>query len=217
MTTSAFLARIQLNPHSRDVQRDLRYATEMHKTLMRMVPNDLGDTPRRDTGLLYRLDETEHASILLVQATTPLTPNRLPAGYGTADLKDLAPMFSALRRGLAVRYRITVNAAKRERLPLEDKGRRGRVIPLAGADADQWWAQRAEASGLRLHTALATTTNPVVSRRKDVNPVKHSLIRYDGSATVTDPQLLTTALLDGIGRGKSYGAGLLSLAPAPLR
>ncbi|MFD5029361.1 type I-E CRISPR-associated protein Cas6/Cse3/CasE [Streptomyces sp. NPDC058405] len=217
MTTGAFLARIRLNPHSREVQRDLRYATEMHKTLMRMVPDDLGDTPRRDTGLLYRLDETEHTSILLVQAATPLTPDRLPAGYGTTDLKDLSPMFSALRKGLSVHYRITVNAAKRERLPLEDKGRRGRVIPLVGADADQWWTRRAEGSGLHLRSALATTSNPVVSGRSDVSPVKHSLIRYDGSATVTDPELLTTALLAGIGRGKSYGAGLLSLAPAPLR
>ncbi len=44
--------------------------------------------------------------------------------------------------------------------------------------------------------------------------MRHSLIRYDGTATVTDPTALTQAVLTGIGRGKPYGAGLLSLAPA---
>lgn len=214
MSTEAALARIRLNPHSREVQRDLRDATQMHKTLMRMVPDDLGDTPRQDTGLLFRIDETEHASTLLVQATTSLAPDRLPAGYGHTEVKDLAPMFAALRKGLTVRYRITVNPAKRERLPLEHKNRRGKILPLAGAEADEWWTRRASEAGLQIHTLLPTPQRPVRPRGKDAAPMRHSLIRYDGTATVIDPDPLIPALLAGIGRGKSYGAGLLSLAPA---
>lgn len=217
MTTEAFLARIRLNPNSADVQRDLRYATELHKTLMRMVPDELGDTPRHDTGLLYRLDETEHESLLLVQTTTSLATHRLPGGYGIAEVKNLAPMFAALRKDLTVRYRVTVNPAKRERLPLGQKGRRGKVIPLVGAEADQWWTRHATEAGLHLHSSLATSLRPAISRRNDTNQVKHCLIRYDGTATVADPQALKATLLSGIGRGKSYGAGLLSLAPVPAR
>src|SRR5690606_6191384 len=112
------LARIRLNPHSRDVQRDLRDATQMHRTVMRMVPDNLGDAPRQQTGLLYRLEETDTSSTLLVQAAQ-LDPARLPDDYGQADIKSLTPMFSALRKGLGVRYRIVLNPAKRERLPLQ--------------------------------------------------------------------------------------------------
>lgn len=213
MNTGATLARIQLNPHSREVQRDLRDATQMHKTLMRLVPDHLGDTPRQDTGLLFRLDETDDASTLLVQAATPLDPNRLPTGYGRTEVKDLAGMFTALRTGLTVRYRATVNPVKCQRLPLEQKNKRGKVIPLAGAEADQWWTRRATAAGLHLHTLLPTPQRPVRPRRGETSSMRHSLIRYDGTATVTDAQALAAALLTGIGRGKSYGAGLLSLAP----
>lgn len=39
-------------------------------------------------------------------------------------------------------------------------------------------------------------------------------MRYDGTAIVTDPDALAEAVLVGIGRAKSYGAGLLSLARA---
>lgn len=211
--TTASLARIRLNPHSRAVQRDLRDATQLHKTLMRLVPDNLGNTPRQDAGLLYRLDEDQHASILLVQATSPLTPDRLPSHYGQIEVKDLAAMFTALRKDLAVRYRIVVNPSKRERLPQEGKKQLGKVIPLSGADAEQWWARRADGSGLHLHTVQGTSLR-AARAHSSTSAMRHNLIRYEGTATITDPQALTTALLDGIGRGKSYGAGLLTLAPA---
>ncbi|MEU5824909.1 type I-E CRISPR-associated protein Cas6/Cse3/CasE [Streptomyces sp. NPDC047803] len=214
MNDEPVIARIRLNPHSRDVQRDLRDATEMHRTVMRMVPDGLGDSPRHQAGLLYRLDETDTTSTLLVQAHR-LAPDSLPAGYGQADTKSLAPMFTALRKGLAVRYRIVLNPAKRERLPLETKGKRGRIVPLSGAEADQWWLRRAADAGLQLHILTPTNMPPIRPRRQNPNGMRHSLVRYDGTATVTDPDALHEAVLAGIGRGKPYGAGLLTLAPAP--
>jgi CRISPR system Cascade subunit CasE len=38
-------------------------------------------------------------------------------------------------------------------------------------------------------------------------------VRYDGHLIITDPDAFTTAILNGIGRAKAYGCGLLSLAP----
>ncbi|WP_329295615.1 type I-E CRISPR-associated protein Cas6/Cse3/CasE [Streptomyces pseudovenezuelae] len=212
MSPRAALARIRLNPHSRAVQRDLRDANDMHRSLMRLVPDHLGTSPRQTAGLLYRLDETDTTSTLLVQAAT-LDPSRLPDDYGHADVKDLTPMFNALKKGLAVRYRIVVNPVKTERLPLEQKGRRGKRIPLTGPDADHWWTSRAAEAGLDLHTVLPTPIAAIRHPPKGAPSIRHHLVRYDGTATVTDPDALTHAVLTGIGRAKSYGAGLISLAP----
>ncbi|MFE9558410.1 type I-E CRISPR-associated protein Cas6/Cse3/CasE [Streptomyces sp. NPDC006692] len=217
MTPAATLARIRLNPHSRDVQRDLRDATQMHKTLMRLLPDGLGPSPRHAGGLLFRLDQTDHATTVLVQAAHTIDPARLPTDYGTIELKDLTPMFTALRPGLGVRYRITVNPSKTQRLPLEQKGSRGKIIALTGPDADHWWQQRATAAGLHLNTLAPTPLDSVRPRGKDARPMRHHLTRYDGTATVTDPDALIHALLTGIGRAKPYGAGLLSLALASIR
>jgi CRISPR system Cascade subunit CasE len=213
MNDHPVIARIRLNPHSRDVQRDLRDATQMHRTVMRMVPEGLGDAPRHQAGLLYRLDETDTSTTLLVQAAT-LDPAHLPTGYGQADVKSLAPMFTALRKGLGVRYRIVLNPTKRERLSLEEKGKRGRIVPLSGPDADQWWLRRATEAGLNLHVLTPTSMEAARPRGRDAPRMRHNLLRYDGAATVTDPDALQDAITHGIGRGKPYGAGLLSLAPA---
>ncbi|MFE0463866.1 type I-E CRISPR-associated protein Cas6/Cse3/CasE [Kitasatospora sp. NPDC058965] len=213
MTPGATLARIRLNTASREVQRDLRDATQLHRTLMRLVPDDLGATPRHDTGLLYRVEQNARDTTILVQATCQLAPERLSNSYGQVDIKDLEPMLRAMRANLAVRYRIVLNPVKRERLPLDKKNQRGKVIPLSGAEADQWWARRATEAGLHLRTLQATPLNSPMPRR-EAPRIRHSLIRYDGTATVTDPKMLTLSLLAGIGRAKSYGAGLLSLAPA---
>ncbi|MEU5162259.1 type I-E CRISPR-associated protein Cas6/Cse3/CasE [Streptomyces sp. NPDC020875] len=207
------LARISLNPHSREVQRDLRDATQMHRTVMRMVPDGLGDSPRHQAGLLYRVDETDTTSTLLVQAHR-LDPAALPPGYGHTQIKSLTPMFTALRTGLPVRYRIVVNPSKRERPPHADLNTRGRIVALSGPDADQWWHRRAATAGLDVHILTPTNVHPVRPRTTQAAPMRHHLLRYDGTAAVTDPAALAEALRNGIGRAKPYGAGLLSLAPA---
>ena len=132
------LAQIRLNAESRAVQRDLRDATQMHRTVMRLIPEGLGDQPRLQAGLLYRLDLTSEAATLLVQVSgsTMDAARGLPRDYGKVTVKDLSPMFTALCSGMAVRYRIAANAAKRERLPLEERGKRGAMVPVTGTEAD---------------------------------------------------------------------------------
>lgn len=209
--TTATLARIRLNPRHRAVQRDLASAVDLHRTVMRLIPDDLGEQARTAAGLLFRLDEMPQTITLYVQSQATLDPARLPDGYGQADLRDLAPMFKALRTGTNVRYRIVASAIRRPR-PVD--GKKTPAVALSGAEADQWWAQRAQQAGLAVHTVLSNRLHPATSPRKLGENVYHTLTRFDGLAAVTDPDTLIAAILAGIGKGKPYGAGLLSLAPA---
>jgi CRISPR system Cascade subunit CasE len=130
------------------------------------------------------------------------------------QVKDLSPMFHALAPGRRVRYRIAANPAKRKRLPLEEKKKRGPIQALTGPEADQWWIRRAANAGLEVHTLLPTPLPALRSRVNGKTGMRHHLTNYDGTATITDPDALNQAVVAGIGRGKPYGAGLLSLAPA---
>ncbi|MER8009723.1 type I-E CRISPR-associated protein Cas6/Cse3/CasE [Streptomyces sp. NPDC094149] len=44
-------------------------------------------------------------------------------------------------------------------------------------------------------------------------PVSLVTVTFDGRLEITDPQLLRSALTQGIGKAKAYGCGLLTLAP----
>ncbi|MFF3544741.1 type I-E CRISPR-associated protein Cas6/Cse3/CasE [Streptomyces platensis] len=225
---TATLTHIHLNQTSTRVRKDLGDATRLHRTVMLLAPDHLGDHPRQEAGLLFRL---EHATLhtpptLLVQTHQPPNLNRLPTNYGTAQSRDLTPMLHHLTPGRRVRYRITANASTARRVlanhqPAPGKHQR-KITALHGDDALAWWHRRATSAGLTLTSADHIPVPAATTPSKDPNThtdkrrqgLLHALTRFDGLATITNPDQLRHALLTGIGRGKPYGAGLLSLAPA---
>ncbi|MEU6988528.1 type I-E CRISPR-associated protein Cas6/Cse3/CasE [Streptomyces sp. NPDC046324] len=218
-TTTAWLTRLRLNPASKAMQHDLRDAAALHRRIMTLAPDGLGDSPRARSGLLFRLDHDGTSTpTLLVQTNTPPELGGLPTDYAQAQTKDITPLLDALRPGLTVHYRILGNAIKRCG-PNSTEGRWKQAIPLYGADAEHWWATKAHAAGLTLHTVQTDTPDTLTARHhhthKPKTAVHHKATRFDGTATIHDAHALRLAMLTGIGRSKSYGCGLLSLAPAP--
>jgi CRISPR system Cascade subunit CasE len=209
---SSWLTRIVVNPRHRGVRADLHDAHRMHCRLMSLFPDDLGSDARHRTGLLYRLETTRTGdSVVLAQSTLQPDPSRLPAGYGTTQYRPLTPMLDALTGSMQVRYRLAANASKRA-WKGDDKHRPGQIVALSGDDAAQWWRDRASHHGLHLHTLQY---EPVAAARgeRDSDTIRHSITRFDGIAEIRDPHAVRAAVLAGIGRGKTYGCGLLSLAP----
>jgi CRISPR system Cascade subunit CasE len=196
----------QITPDYRNplVRNDLRDIIDMHKRLMMLVPDDLGDQARRQAGVLYRIEESSGSRILI---QTQLHPNlgRLPTGYGKAQTRELDPLLRWLSTGALARYRITANTCKR-------KSHSTKVVALRGAAADEWWKERASRSGLQLQSLISHPLDDAVGGDRR-SGVRHAVTRFDGIAIITDPAALRQAVLSGIGRGKSHGCGLLSLAP----
>ncbi|MFD9422927.1 MULTISPECIES: type I-E CRISPR-associated protein Cas6/Cse3/CasE [unclassified Streptomyces] len=234
----AWLTRLLLNPRNRAVQRDLRNVSDLHRTVMTLVPDHLGEAPRAQAGVLFRL-ETDGVGepVLLVQTRTRPSADRLPAGYAHAEVRSMGTLLGALCPGLLVRYRLAANAVRRCG-PNSTAGRWKQAIPLHGPEADQWWTDRAATAGLAPRTLVSrsadtattwhtTTSNLAPAPAPSTAPgtgagagsradrrVDRAVTLFEGTALVTDPAALRSALLSGIGRSKSYGCGLLSLAPA---
>jgi CRISPR system Cascade subunit CasE len=203
MTT---LTRLQLDPRHRDVRRDLADIHRLHRRIMSLLADGLGDNPRQAGGALWRL-EPNTTPLLLVQTAEPPAIDRLPAGYADAQSRDLGSVLSAIRPGLRLRYRVTVN-------PVQQNGNTGRRTAVPRAALPEWWAKRTARIGLDDIAPAAFTSEPT---RHGTTPAGNRLTiaaaRIDGTATVTDPELLRQALIDGVGRGRSYGCGLLTIAP----
>ncbi len=206
----AWLAQILVDERHREIRRELADAERLHKRLMMLVPDELGDDARTLAGLLFRVDRRVGRTRLLVQTRLQPEVHRLPAPYAQAAVRDLGPFLDRLTVGTAVHYRIVANASKRGG---RNAGKQaGKIIPLRGADADEWWTRRAAGCGLELRSLVGSPLGDVTGDRTG-GRVRHALTRFDGLGVIVDADAARRAVLDGVGRAKSYGAGLLSLAP----
>ncbi|MGW3990567.1 type I-E CRISPR-associated protein Cas6/Cse3/CasE [Streptomyces sp. NPDC004830] len=211
------LTRITVDPRHPAAKADLADVDSLHKTLMRLVPDHIGPTPRAKAGLLFRAEPGPDPVLLVQTAHTPdLTA--LPAHYGTARTLDLTPLLNALTPGRTMHYRITAaptvarSAGNPTPHPVTGK-RRGKITHLTGDDAIAWWQRRAAAAGLEPVT-ISSRPRPFPRTHRTRTAPYFMLTQFDGLARITDTTHLTHALKNGVGRAKSYGAGLLSLAPA---
>jgi CRISPR system Cascade subunit CasE len=210
---SIWLTSIALNSRNEDVRRDLADVVGLHRRVMSLLPDGLGEHARQEAGVLYRLESSRDGARLLVQTVIEPEVARLPGGYGATSVGKLDLFLDRLSAGQVVRYRLAANTSLRRPRGWTGPGRPGQVVPLRGATAEQWWHKRAERVGLVLRTALARPL-PDARGRRDGAPVRHAITQFDGVAVIRDSSALVAAVRSGIGRGKSHGCGLLSLLPA---
>ncbi|GAA2136822.1 type I-E CRISPR-associated protein Cas6/Cse3/CasE [Kitasatospora kazusensis] len=211
---SLWLTRIQPDQKHPNARKDIAGAVDMHHRLMSLFPDNLGDQARSHLGILFRTEDSPTGVQILMQSAAEPDLTRLPAGYGPALSKPLTPLLDALRPDLTVRYRIAANAIRKPGRTTRELYNLSAVVPLNGQAAEDWWTRQAEASGLKVITVHSTLLDAATgARRQDQHRVKHTRTQFDGTALITDPDQLRTRLTDGIGKGKAYGCGLLSLAP----
>lgn len=213
-----YLSQLWLNLHSREARKDIAQPYEMHRTLMQAFPNGLQQGQER---ILYRL-ETEtanHNPTLLVQSKLPPNWTQLPAGYllnqtnkPTAQVKQFT---LELQQGQLLAFRLLANPTKRlsTKVPRKntDKPPISKRIALhTSVEQLEWLNRKAQAHGFQIVTAIP-------NRQTEIHDQPHALtllgVQFDGLLHVNDPEQLHNAVINGIGSGKAFGCGLLSLAP----
>ena len=199
-------------------------AGDHHRMLMKALDRSFGgrtlDNPREQAGLLFRDEVTRQGRRLLVQSRFPLDPAALGPGYRLTAQREIGSVLDRLSKGQAVRYRVVGSPVKRmgrtnrTRELFRENGERlsskEHTSALRGAAAEAWWERKAQASGLALDSLRATDTGDAVDAKRRI---RHPSMRFDGMAVIEDVQAVSEAITNGVGRGKVFGLGLLSLAP----
>lgn len=99
--------------------------------------------------------------------------------------------------------------AKRQEQEL-DPSERSSQAELVQREGPSWLRERAEANGFAVEALCVDDYRQHrLYKRGSAQPIQFSTLDYQGVLSVTDPDLLLTALQKGIGPAKAFGCGLL--------
>ncbi|MGH3587150.1 MAG: type I-E CRISPR-associated protein Cas6/Cse3/CasE [Pseudonocardia sp.] len=213
------LTRFEINPQRRAARELLASPQRLHAAVLAAFPSS-GPEPEEGR-ILWRLDEGQHDQLLYV--VSPLEPdlNHLAESVGRPtygwQTKDYVPFLDKLTPGDHWAFRIRANPIRNG--PPADHESRGKRLPhVTAAQQTEWFLQRAQKCGFSVADGTAGAPQLVLRDRRTVRfdrrgrAVTLSTALFEGTLVVDDRTALRAALVGGIGPGKGYGCGLLTLA-----
>lgn len=135
-----------------------------------------------------------------------------------SDREPQEPMYGELRTApmpdyyldaKSYRFEIVVNPARRD-------SRSGKIVPVKGREAiEEWFCAKAPSLGFRVREeTLLIADNYVDSFVKGGHAVTLNKAHITGFLDVLDAATFAKTALQGIGRAKTFGCGLLQIIPA---
>jgi CRISPR system Cascade subunit CasE len=229
------LCRLLLNPRSREVRRDLANVYQLHRTVMSGFPTKLQDGER----VLFRVDDLAGGNRALLVQSRVVRPEwaALPHDYLlTPDPFDPLPN-PAIRvdnltfhQGQVLRFRLRANPTVKKKamgLSPDGKGQGRRVAISSEVGHLDWLRRKGQAGGFRpldgvwvadLGRAIGSAQRTVHASLSADEPrttrIELSVVQFDGLLEIIDSDQFAQAVSSGIGSGKGFGCGLLSLARA---
>jgi CRISPR system Cascade subunit CasE len=235
MSSQIYLSRLVPNIRCREARRDLADCMAMHRTLMNAFPDRLSSNgaARSEAGVLYRVESTaDGATVLLVQSALPPEWEKLPPSWlqpaSEPQVKEITEALGRIDVGSVLRFKLVANPTRKIGTKTGADGRKnnGKRVELRGEEEWLAWLERkAGQSGFRLRAVRAAAHVPDVRTGRDLRAtglkkgpdgsssrLTFCGVAFEGRLEVVDASLFQAGLRAGIGPGKAYGYGLLSLA-----
>lgn len=207
-----YLSRVKIDVNNRRKTRDLDHLGAYHNWVEESFPDEVksGERSRK----MWRIDQVDGDPYLLVLSKEKPDLKRLEK-YGvtnSAQTKDYNVLLKQLRVGDKLRFRVVLNPV----ISLSQGkafGRRGRVIPLVTAEQQlDFLKQRVGKHGFSLDDEVMVTERSFeILKRPNQQPVKICKAAYGGFLTIEDLELFKAVLINGLGKKKAYGFGLLTV------
>jgi len=233
-----YISHVPLNPLRRDAQFLLQNPQRLHAAVMGSVPYQ-SESGRH----LWRLDQNDHQVDLFVLSPTRPSWDHLieQAGWPQADGGEARVLaydhiLALLMVGRRFRFRLRANPVQNVRRPEKptsqqtvrmndpEKTRGIRVGQRTAGYQLKWFLSRCSDGDDRWGFTVGPLESPSValverktlqfSKGRGLPQVTLNTATFEGELTVTNVDLMRRSLLEGIGGGKAYGCGLLTLAAA---
>lgn len=167
---------------------------------------------------LWRLDNVNGTMYLLILSQEE--PNlssfckQFSPSQDSWETKDYTPLLENLKAGTIWRFRLTSNPTISHRT---DKDKRGKVLAHITTEYQRkWLIERSEKNGFQLFENDFNITGNKWQRfiKRDRCNVTFLSVTYEGLLNIKDVVLFRKVLTEGLGRGKAYGMGLMTVMRA---
>ncbi|MGO1543345.1 MAG: type I-E CRISPR-associated protein Cas6/Cse3/CasE [Gulosibacter sp.] len=224
------LTRMHLNPRRRQTMRFQRDPQALHAAVASAFPP--GEDEART---LWRLDVDGHETTLLILSSRVPSLEHLQEQAGwqneqTWESRDYGQLLARLMKGQRYAFRLAANPV--HTVTGED-GKKRRLAHVSAPHQLGWLGERADLIGVRFLDEVGEPqafpspddTHPLplpgvrISERKTLKfrrgsqQVTLAQARFEGGIEVHDVDQLRNTLVQGIGKAKAYGCGLMTLAP----
>lgn len=207
-----YLSRVQLDTDNRQKIRNLTHLGAYHDWVERSFPQEVERGER--TRKLWRVDHLNGKTyLLMVSRDAPDLAALCRYGVnGSAETKDYAPFLAKLKNYMICRFRVVLNPVV---AVFAGKGQRGRIMPhITAKQQMEYLKKRAERYGFLLEDGkFDIKEREFAIWRKGKEKIRLSRVAYEGILLITDVELFRTLLIEGIGKKKAYGFGMMTVIP----
>jgi CRISPR system Cascade subunit CasE len=209
------LTRFEINVVRRDARTMLASPQRMHAAVLAAFPES-----RTDGRVLWRLDEMRHDVVLYIVSPDKPDLTHLVETIGRPtygwQTRDYGSFLDRLSTGERWAFRLRANPVHNVRLAGSGRGKR--VGHVTAEQQIAWFHRQAQRHGFTLVTGSAGEPDLMLRDRRSLRferqhrTVTLATAMFEGTLQVADPVAMRIALVGGIGSGKGYGCGLLTLA-----
>ncbi len=231
-----YLSRILLDVRQRNVHTVIGNCHELHAFVLRGFPQVVAPIqPREHFGVLFRLEtlsNADHTVRLIVQSRQQpdwswIKPTWLaatPDQRGNPAVRLIDAEYAAITAGSILFFRLRANPTKRistNNAQEIEQWHKKRVDLRSDDDRIAWLERQGKQHGFDVRTvpdqpAVRDVRIIPQTRVQGWQKASHALtfgaVVFEGTLHVTDQECFQHALQQGIGKGKAYGFGLLSVA-----
>lgn len=196
------IARLDLSRH--DVIRDLNDRDFMHKRLMSLYPNGLGNNARQAINLLF-VANPDNGQILFQSDLQPVlgSSSAVRDGYFSRVITEPTQEINCFINGDTVSFQFWMAAQERSTAT-------GKRVDLSSGQAAVHKAVRLLArAGLAVTDIDVVDWQPIKSARRKIG---YKNAELTGTGTVINQAKLRKAISVGLGSGRLWGSGVLVIS-----
>lgn len=204
-----YLSRIPLDISRRKTQAALLSPSKIHGAVEEAFSEKQGRN-------LWRIDTLRGETYLLILSASEPDLWSIADQFGYRDVcgesKEYGKLLDRIRGGSVWHFRLVANPT----YSVCQKGERGKIKAYLSRDEQSGWLLRqAEKKGFSVVADTLCILDPawkIFQKRGGGPKVRIFQVTFEGCLKVEDADLFKHTLIEGIGREKAYGMGLLTVA-----